>query len=72
MYKTNLEGGTLCPCIRLHGYQPWGGPTGPALRLIPSLILGLILDLVLPSQLVLYYIPHVEAVLDVIFPTRPP
>ena len=31
-----------------------GHPTGPALRLIPSLILGLILDFVLPSQLVLY------------------
>ena len=27
---------------------------GPALRLIPGLILRLILDLVLPSQLVLY------------------
>ena len=35
-------------------YQPSGGPTGPALRLIPSLILGLILDLVSPSQFVLY------------------
>ena len=55
-YKTNLEGGTLSsinPRIKA-GYQPSGGPRGPALRLIPSLILGLILDLVLPSQLVLY------------------
>ena len=36
------------------GYQPSGSHTGPALRLIPSLILRLILDLVSPFQLVLY------------------
>ena len=49
-YKTNLEGGTLS-CIN------------PNIRLGISLILGLILDLVLPSQLVLYMY-HLSGVSD--------
>ena len=55
-YKTNLEGVTLFSInrpIRL-SISLLGGPTDPALRLIPGPILGLILDLGLPSQLVLY------------------
>ena len=36
------------------GYQPSGGPADPALRLMTSLKLGFILDLVSPSQLVPY------------------
>ena len=35
-------------------YQPSGLPTGPALRLIPSLVLWLTLDCVSLSQSVLY------------------
>ena len=54
-YKTNLEGDTLSSIYpRIMLGQPLGSPTGPALRLIPSLIRGLILDLVLLSQLVAY------------------
>ena len=42
-----------------YGKRLLGGTAGPALRLIPSLILGLILNLVSPSQLVLYiYLQH--------------